>query len=108
MKNIYANVAGSGVDAHYEFSKVALVDGRGRVVRRERLEHRDRAAKNFRLNTYRAYTPARGPWPRILSFAQKGTSKSPGLLLTICDLLGYKYRSPRVRVRVCVAADMGP
>jgi len=43
MKNVYASVAGAGVDVHYEFSKAALVDARGRVVRRERLEHRDRA-----------------------------------------------------------------
>jgi len=44
MKNVYASVVSSGVDVHYEFSKAALVDARGRVVRLERLEHRDREA----------------------------------------------------------------
>jgi len=44
MKNVYDSVIGCGVDVHYEFSKVALVNERGAVVRRERLEHRDREA----------------------------------------------------------------
>jgi transposase len=38
------NVTAAGVDVHYQFSRVALVNAQGRVVRRERLEHRDRAA----------------------------------------------------------------
>jgi transposase len=44
MKNVYASVAGAGVDVHYEFSKAAFVDTEGHVVHRERLEHRDREA----------------------------------------------------------------
>ena len=44
MKKEYASVASAGVDVHYHFSRVAMVDGQGRVVRRERLEHEDRDA----------------------------------------------------------------
>jgi transposase len=44
MKNMCASVVAAGVDVHYQFSKAALVDARGKVVRRERLEHRDRPA----------------------------------------------------------------
>ena len=42
MNNGYANVASAGVDVHYQFSKVALIDADGKVVQRERLGHRDR------------------------------------------------------------------
>ena len=44
MKNVYEKVAGIGLDVHYKFSTVMMRDGQGRVVRRERLEHPDRAA----------------------------------------------------------------
>jgi len=54
QKNVYASVVAAGVDVHYQFSKVAMVDGRGRVVRRERLEHRDRAALGARLSQWPA------------------------------------------------------
>jgi transposase len=37
-------VTAAGMDVHYQFSRVALVNAEGRVVRRERVEHRDRAA----------------------------------------------------------------
>ena len=39
-----ATVTAAGVDVHYQFSRVALVNAKGCVVRRERLEHRDRQA----------------------------------------------------------------
>jgi len=58
MKNMYDSVVGSGVDVHYEFSKAALVDARGRVVRRERLEHRDREALRRALSRWPAGTTA--------------------------------------------------
>ena len=44
MKKEYASVVSAGVDVHHHFSRVAMVDGVGRVVRRERLEHEDRDA----------------------------------------------------------------
>jgi transposase len=43
-----------GVDVHYEFSKAALVDAGGRVVRRERLEHRDGEALRAGLSRWPA------------------------------------------------------
>ena len=51
MKNRdrYANVACGGLDVHYGFSQVTMRDGEGRVVARERLEHRDRVALRQRL-----------------------------------------------------------
>jgi transposase len=44
MKNVYSSVTAVGMDVHYHFSTVAMIDVRGKVVRRERLEHRDREA----------------------------------------------------------------
>jgi len=51
MKNVYDNVASAGGDVHYRFSKVALADRTGRVVRRERLDHQDRAALRTRCGS---------------------------------------------------------
>ena len=42
MKNAYARVAVSGMDVHYKFSRVTFRDAKGRIVRRERLDHTDR------------------------------------------------------------------
>lgn len=42
MKSVYDSVVGSGVDVHYKFSTVAMVNQQERVVRRERLDHPDR------------------------------------------------------------------
>lgn len=42
MKNVYSSVAAVGVDVHSKFSTVTMRDGQGQVVRRERLDHRDR------------------------------------------------------------------
>ncbi len=42
MKDPYENVACSGMDVHYKFSKVTLRDYKGRIIARERLDHRDR------------------------------------------------------------------
>ena len=42
MNKTYANVACAGMDVHYQFSRVAFRDGAGELVRRERLDHRDR------------------------------------------------------------------
>jgi transposase len=52
MKNEYENVAGSGMDVHYEFSKVTMRDAQARSVRHERLDHRDRAALREKLSQW--------------------------------------------------------
>ena len=49
MKDRYENVAFGGMDVHYKFSKVALRDGKGRIIARERLDHRDREKLKQRL-----------------------------------------------------------
>ena len=43
-RNRNVSVAAIGLDVHYKFSSVTMRDQEGRVVARERLEHRDRAA----------------------------------------------------------------
>lgn len=43
------SVAGVGSDVHYEFSTVTMRDAKEKVVRRERLEHRDRQELRRRL-----------------------------------------------------------
>jgi transposase len=48
-KDPYRNVASIGVDVHYKFSTVAFAAGPKRILRRERLEHRDREALRARL-----------------------------------------------------------
>ena len=52
MKNVYESVAGGGMDVHYKFSSVTMRDAQGRVVRRERLDHRDKAALRERLSRW--------------------------------------------------------
>jgi transposase len=52
MQNVYETVAAVGVDVHYKFSKVSMRDGRGRLVRRERLDHPDREQLRRRLKTW--------------------------------------------------------
>ena len=47
--NVYSSVAGIGMDVHYQFSKVGFRDGQGVLVRRERLDHPDRAKLRERL-----------------------------------------------------------
>ena len=49
MKKLYSKVACSGMDVHYEFSKVTFRDKAGRVVRRERLDHWDRERLRERI-----------------------------------------------------------
>jgi len=49
VKNVYESVAGGGMDVHYKFSSVTMRDAQGSVVRRERLDHRDKAALRQRL-----------------------------------------------------------
>jgi len=48
----YAKVASVGLDVHYHFSQVTMRDENGRVVRRERLEHADRASLRDRLSRW--------------------------------------------------------
>jgi transposase len=42
MKSVYENVSSVGLDVHYKFTTVSMRNQEGKVVRRERLEHRDR------------------------------------------------------------------
>jgi transposase len=43
MKNVYDSVVCGGLDVHYKFSNVTLRSEQGMIVRRERLEHANRA-----------------------------------------------------------------
>lgn len=52
MKNVYANVASSGLDVHYRFSRATLRDANGHPVRRERLDHTDRKALREHLSRW--------------------------------------------------------
>ena len=49
---MWDNVVGIGQDVHRTFSILASRDARGKVVRRERLEHEDRAKLRARLKQY--------------------------------------------------------
>ncbi len=52
MKKIYLNVACAGMDVHYKFSNVTFRDPSGKVVRRQRLDHRHRKELQERLNRW--------------------------------------------------------
>ncbi len=52
MKKIYLNVACAGMDVHYKFSNVTFRDRSGKVVRRQRLDHRHRQELQERLNRW--------------------------------------------------------
>jgi transposase len=43
MKSVYDNVCAVGLDVHYKFTTVSMRDEEARLVRRERLDHCDRA-----------------------------------------------------------------
>lgn len=49
-----ARISTAGVDVHYKFSKVAMCNERGQLVRRERLDHVDREALRRRLSQWPA------------------------------------------------------
>ena len=49
MKNVYASVKAVGMDVHYKFSTVRMRDADGKVVRRERLDHRESSAFRVKL-----------------------------------------------------------
>jgi transposase len=53
----YASVAYGGMDVHYKFSNVTLRDAAGRVVVREKLDHRDRSALRRQVRRWPAGTP---------------------------------------------------
>jgi len=57
MKNVYANVRAIGMDVHYKFTTVTMRDSRGKVVRRERLDHRDRSSLREKLSAWPAEAP---------------------------------------------------
>lgn len=52
MKKIYLNVACAGMDVHYKFSNVTFRDPSGKVVGRQRLDHRHRQELQKRLNRW--------------------------------------------------------
>ena len=52
MSNVYANVKAVGMDVHYKFSTVTMRDADGKIVRRERLKHRDRSALRHVLSRW--------------------------------------------------------
>jgi len=52
MKNVYENVACAGVDVHYKSSDVTFRDSQAQVVRRERLDHRDREKLRRQLSRW--------------------------------------------------------
>lgn len=57
MNNIYSNVTCGGMDVHYKFSNVTFRDKNARVVRRERLNHPQRAQLQEHINH----------WPKDIS-----------------------------------------
>lgn len=57
MKNVYGSVEAVGMDVHYKFSTVTMRDACGKVVRRERLAHRDRPALRQVLGRWPAEAP---------------------------------------------------
>ena len=57
MRNSYETVACGGMDVHYRFSDVTWRDSRGQVVRRERLDHRDRSRLRAQLATWPKAVP---------------------------------------------------
>jgi transposase len=56
MKSVYGSVASAGLDVHYKFSSVTMRSEGGQVIRRERLDHPDRASLVRQLSG----------WPREL------------------------------------------
>ena len=57
MRKRYGSVAYGGMDVHYKFSNVTLRDAAGRVVAREKLDHRSRAALREQLRRWPRGTP---------------------------------------------------
>lgn len=57
MKSVYENVAAVGMDVHNKFSTVTMRDAQAKVVRREKLEHGDRAALRERLSQWHPEAP---------------------------------------------------
>ena len=57
MDTGYGSVACGGVDVHYKFSTVTLRDAAGRVVAREKLDHRDRSALREQIGRWPPGTP---------------------------------------------------
>jgi len=74
MKNRYGSVAYGGMDVHYKFSNVTLRDAGGAVVRRGRLDHRDREALRRQL----------AQWPR-------------GMVMVLEASFGWPWLSDEVR-----------
>jgi len=57
MKSLYSNVACGGMDVHYKFSNVTFRDSAGKIVRRERLDHPERAQLRERIRRWPKGTP---------------------------------------------------
>jgi transposase len=63
VNRMYEKVACGGMDVHYKFSNVTFRDAQGKVVCRERLEHRDKEALVKHLSQ----------WPRGVPIAMEGS-----------------------------------
>ena len=50
MKSVYDSVRACGMDVHYKFTTVTMRDGDDHIVRRERLDHRDRSKLREQLS----------------------------------------------------------
>ena len=57
MTNAYANVTAIGMDVHSKFSTVTMRGADARIVRRERLEHRDRGKLRAALSRWPREAP---------------------------------------------------
>lgn len=79
--NKSAKVTNAGVDVHYEFSRVALCGADGWVVRRERLDHRDRDALRRQI----------ARWPKGLTVVMEA-SFGWGWLSDLLEEMGFKVR----------------
>jgi transposase len=57
MKSVYENVRAGGLDVHYKFTTVSMRDEQAKVVRRERLDHRDRVQLRAALSQWPKSVP---------------------------------------------------
>ena len=64
MQNVYASVRAGGMDVHSKFTTVTMRDDQGKVVRRERLDHRDRV----KLRAVLSHWPPEAPMVMEASF----------------------------------------
>jgi len=84
MKNVYESVRAVGLDVHSKFTTVSMRDGQARVVRRERLDHRDRV----RLREQLSHWPQGVPMVLEASFGWAAVAdllEQAGLMPRLCN-----------------------